>query len=149
MCFRVGTNERDVIVITPSELESAPTLVQGTVVLSLNDSLTVKSITLRMYGVAQVAYYLVQDFRADFSWMDPLASRGTPPTRASQKQTKTVFEKEWSFLPQSQGTFTLKQGTAVEIAYRLTFLQETTSIHLKFSYQMTSPTLSKAFPVAL
>jgi len=53
---RVGTNEKDVIVITPSELESAPTLVQGRVALSLNDSLSVRNITLRMYGVATVAY---------------------------------------------------------------------------------------------
>ena len=52
---RVGTNERDVIVITPSELESTPTLVRGRVVLSLNDSLSVRNITLRMYGVANVA----------------------------------------------------------------------------------------------
>ena len=55
---RVGTNEKDVIVITPSELESAPTLVRGRVVLSLNDSLSVKALTLRMYGVATVAYGL-------------------------------------------------------------------------------------------
>lgn len=53
---RVGTNEKDVIVITPSELESAPTPVRGRVVLSLNESLSVRNITLRMYGVATVAY---------------------------------------------------------------------------------------------
>ena len=52
---RVGTNEKDVIVITPNELESAPTLVQGRVVLSLNDSISVRNITLRLYGVVSVA----------------------------------------------------------------------------------------------
>lgn len=52
---RVGTNEKDVIVLTPSDMETAPTLVQGRVVLSLSDSLSVRSINLRMYGVASVA----------------------------------------------------------------------------------------------
>lgn len=52
---RVGTNEKDVIVITPNELESSPTLVQGKVVLSLNDSMSVRKITLRLYGVVSVA----------------------------------------------------------------------------------------------
>jgi hypothetical protein len=51
-----------------------------------------------MYGVATVA------------WIDHTASNRTPPTRASQKQTRTVFDKEWSFLPQSQSAFTLKPG---------------------------------------
>jgi len=55
MFVRIGTNEKDVIVITPSELETSPTLVRGKVVLSLNDYLTVRNITLRMYGVASVA----------------------------------------------------------------------------------------------
>jgi hypothetical protein len=47
----------------------------------------------------------------DCSWVDATASNRTPPTRANQRQTKTVYEKEWSFLPQTQSTFTLKQGT--------------------------------------
>jgi hypothetical protein len=55
MPCRVGTNEKDVIVITPSELESVRKLVTGRVVLSLNDSLSVRGITLSLYGVATVA----------------------------------------------------------------------------------------------
>jgi hypothetical protein len=61
MC-RIGTNSKDVIVITPSEIESSPTLVRGRVVLSLNDSLSIKNITLRMYGVATVAYLHTKSF---------------------------------------------------------------------------------------
>ena len=55
MLCRIGTNEQDVIVITPNELESTPTLVRGKVVLSLNDSISVRSISLRLYGVVSVA----------------------------------------------------------------------------------------------
>ena len=61
--YRIGTNSKDVIVITPSEMESTPTLVRGRVVLSLNDSLSVKNITLRMYGVASVAYLSLSRMR--------------------------------------------------------------------------------------
>jgi hypothetical protein len=46
-------------------------------------------------------------------WADVTTSNRTPPTKASQRQTKTVFEKEWSFLPPMQNQFTLKKGIQI------------------------------------
>ena len=51
----------------------------------------------------------------DGRWVDSNASNRTPPTRASQRQTKTVYDKEWSFLPQAHTTFTLKHGTSLSV----------------------------------
>lgn len=45
-------------------------------------------------------------------WFESAAFNKASQARAPQKQTKTVFDKEWSFLPQSQNKFTLNQGVS-------------------------------------
>ncbi|CCJ30464.1 unnamed protein product [Pneumocystis jirovecii] len=70
---------------------------KGSVVFSLNDSITVKSIIFRFYGVNKV------------KWTEVVMSSAKTPIERNQKQKSLVFEKEISFLP-FQGTKTIGKG---------------------------------------
>ncbi|CCJ28390.1 unnamed protein product, partial [Pneumocystis jirovecii] len=86
-----------IIILRGNETEAEDFILKGSVVFSLNDSITVKSIIFRFYGVNKV------------KWTEVVMSSAKTPIERNQKQKSLVFEKEISFLP-FQGTKTIGKG---------------------------------------
>ncbi|KAG4305490.1 hypothetical protein PORY_001046 [Pneumocystis oryctolagi] len=95
--IRLQTPLPYIIILRGNETEADDFLLKGSVVFSLNESITVKSIVFRFYGVNKV------------KWTELIMSSTKTPVERNQKQESLVFEKEISFLP-FQGTKTIGKG---------------------------------------
>ncbi|KAG5519313.1 hypothetical protein PMAC_001938 [Pneumocystis sp. 'macacae'] len=95
--IRLQTPIPYVIILHGNETEAEDFILKGSVVFSLNDSITVKSIIFRFYGVNKV------------KWTEVVISSSRTQVERNQKQKSLVFEKEISFLP-FQGTKTVGKG---------------------------------------
>ncbi|ODQ53898.1 hypothetical protein SAICODRAFT_6679 [Saitoella complicata NRRL Y-17804] len=96
--IRIDSTERDVIVFRGPPGESAGVLLKGTVVLSLLETTSIRSITLKFYGRARVM------------WNETYITSSRAQSTRVQKQENTVYEHEWSFLPFGKHSHTIGKG---------------------------------------
>ncbi|KAK9460539.1 uncharacterized protein V1516DRAFT_676988 [Lipomyces oligophaga] len=97
--IRLYSAEHDVIVVRGTPEESAGVLVKGAIVLSFMESVSVKRISLRLYGTVRM------------NWQDTVQSaRGITPR--SNRYEKVIFEHTWNFLEweNKHVSHTLSQG---------------------------------------
>lgn len=95
--IRLQTPLPYVVILQGSNFEAEDTVLNGSVVLCLNNSISVKSIVFRFYGVNKV------------KWTEVIMTSSRTPMERSQKQKSIVFERKISFLP-FQGTKTIGKG---------------------------------------
>ncbi|KAK9468916.1 hypothetical protein V1512DRAFT_258203 [Lipomyces arxii] len=99
--IRLYSADHDVIIVRGTPDESAGVLVKGAVVLSFLESVSVKRISLRLYGTVRM------------NWQDTAqSSRGI--TQRNNRFEKVVFEHTWNFLDWEKGkpvtSHTIGQG---------------------------------------
>lgn len=82
---RVHSTERDVIVLQGSPGYAASTFFHGKVVVSLSEPVTIKRVTLRLYGTLRL------------SWFDLSAAAKTGSSKPV-KYEKVIYEHEWNNL---------------------------------------------------
>ncbi|KAL2316373.1 Arrestin domain-containing protein C31A2.12 [Schizosaccharomyces pombe] len=88
--------EHDLIVIQGLADSAEPTPLSGTVVLCLNEAISVKAISLKLVGKCRI------------SWSEP-----SPTVRGGQRHNKqeyVVYEKNWIFVPYTGANRTLRAG---------------------------------------
>ncbi|KTW25753.1 hypothetical protein T552_03366 [Pneumocystis carinii B80] len=95
--IRLQTPLPYIIILRGNNTEAEGVTVNGSVVLSINDSISVKSIIFRFYGVNKV------------KWTEMVMSSARMPVERNQKQKSLVFEKEISLFP-INGTKTIGKG---------------------------------------
>ncbi|KTW32843.1 hypothetical protein PNEG_04344 [Pneumocystis murina B123] len=95
--IRLQTPLPNIIILRGNDTEAEGVTVNGSVVFSLNDSISVESIMFRFYGVNKV------------KWTEVVMSSARMPVERNQKQMSLVFEKKISFLP-FHGTKTIGKG---------------------------------------
>lgn len=110
--IRLQTPLPYIIILRGNNTEAEGVTVNGSVVLSINDSISVKSIIFRFYGVNKVKYNLYDEIFWVFKgirWTEMVMSSARMPVERNQKQKSLVFEKEISLFP-INGTKTIGKG---------------------------------------